>query len=186
MQFSVQKVRATDSTNDDLWELVAKGAPEGTAVRALRQNAGRGQWGRVWMSPEGGLYFSVLLCPRMPESCWARLSPALAGAVAGVVREECGLDEERVWVKCPNDVVCDQGKLCGISLDARRGCVVVGCGVNVFHADRPIETDGRNVPAYMCDLGLAELPSVAYLDALMEKLLAAMGAALEEMEQSVE
>lgn len=185
MQFTVHEKRVTASTNSDVWELAHQGAPAGTAVVANCQRAGRGQWGRVWMSPEGGLYFSFLLRPRMPEAQWPRLSPAMAHAVAAVVRSECGLGEDDVWVKHPNDVLCTRGKICGISLDAKAGCVVVGCGVNVFHADRPVETDGRNVPAYMCDLGNLGLPSRAYLKELMNKLLAAMGAAFEEMERCV-
>lgn len=233
MHFSILRKDTTASTNDDVWELAAQGAPEGSVVVARSQKQGRGQWGRVWVSPEGGLYFSLLLRPTAPQSEWPQLSSAIARAVCRVVRMECGVDPgayeieaapssaegrphepsemsegavvssvvaamkklvageggsqnasadvriaDSIHVKHPNDVVCDAGKICGISLEARNGCVVIGCGVNVFHPDRPIETDGRNTPAYLVDVaeGRLGVPNKEYLDALLDALLASIDA----------
>lgn len=175
MQFSIRQKDATASTNDDVWQLACEGAPTGTVVVARSQRKGRGQWGRVWVSPEGGLYFSILLRPSAPKAEWPEYGVEFAEAIAGVIRQECGLDQASVWVKHPNDVVCAQGKLCGISLESKEGDFVVGIGVNVYHPDRTIETDGRNTPAYMQDLGLPGIPSAEYLDELLVKLLAAIG-----------
>ncbi|MCS6921340.1 MAG: biotin--[acetyl-CoA-carboxylase] ligase, partial [Elioraea sp.] len=47
------------STSDILAALAAEGAPEGTAILARRQTAGRGRAGRGWESPEGNLHLSV-------------------------------------------------------------------------------------------------------------------------------
>ncbi len=225
------------STNDDVWSLAKQGAPEGAVVVASSQKQGRGQWGRAWMSPEGGLYFSLLLRPTLAQSEWPALSLAIARAICRTLRAECGVEpdaftEEQAppesghgtnkmadsdlhtskkakaattdisqdmdsWhtaltqgasaadmlalaqsirVKHPNDVVCDAGKICGISLEAREGCVVVGCGVNVFPPSNPVKTDGRNEPAYLFDLAGSRLgvPSAEYLDALLDALLAAI------------
>ncbi len=235
MHFSILRKDTTASTNDDVWELAAQGAPEGSVVVARSQKQGRGQWGRVWVSPEGGLYFSLLLRPTAPQSEWPQLSSAIARAVCRVMRMECGVDPDTyeieaapssaggshessemtegavassvvaavkklvagegksqdapasvriadsIHVKHPNDVVCDAGKICGISLEARNGCVVIGCGVNVFHPDRPIETDGRNTPAYLVDVaeGRLGVPNKEYLDALLDALLSSIGAEVE-------
>ena len=237
MHFSITHKDVTASTNNDVWSLANQGAPEGVVVVARSQKQGRGQWGRVWMSPEGGLYFSFLLRPTLAKSKWPTLSPAIAHAVCRALRSECGVDpdaftEEQalsesenaanktadsalhtnnkanvtadtlqdadhpnnaltqsalsvedtlalaqsIHVKHPNDVVCDAGKICGISLEARGECVVVGCGVNVFPPSHPVETDGRNEPAYLFDLAPSRLgaPSVGYLDALLDALLTAI------------
>lgn len=180
MLFSITTKDVTDSTNDDVWALAAQGAPTGTVVTARRQRAGRGQWGRVWMSPEGGLYFSVLFRPGTPERTWPSYSAAFANAVAEVLREECDVDDAVIRVKAPNDVVCDQGKLCGISLESRSGVIVVGVGVNVFHSDRPIVTDGRNEPAYVCDVAADYIaPSLRALDDLLQRLLSAFAVVME-------
>lgn len=193
MVFAIQRKDATESTNDDVWELARQGAAEGTVVVARSQRRGRGQWGRVWVSPEGGLYFSLLLRPVAPQREWPAISPAVARALCRVVRMECGVDPDAlgteggsaapgcrmadsIRVKHPNDVVCDGGKICGISLEARDGCVVVGCGINVFHPGRPVETDGRNEPVYLVDLAEGRLGVFGepYLDALLDALLDAI------------
>jgi BirA family biotin operon repressor/biotin-[acetyl-CoA-carboxylase] ligase len=42
------------------------GAPCGTAVIAREQVTGQGRQGRVWHSPPGNLYLSVVLRPSVP------------------------------------------------------------------------------------------------------------------------
>ena len=63
------------------------GEPDGLAVLARRQTAGRGSRGRSWVSPAGNLYLSVLLRPRGRGArrrrngrCWPAV--ALAEALA--------------------------------------------------------------------------------------------------------
>ena len=161
MNFDIIYKDVTGSTNDDVWELANHGAHAGVVVRALRQEAGYGQWKtRVWVSPEGGLYFSILLQPRIPEEEFPSMSPRLAEAVARIVRQMAGVDQDAVWVKAPNDVVCEAGKLCGMSLDAKDGKVVLGVGLNVFRPEGGITTDGRNVAAYVSELGDDELSAI--------------------------
>ena len=64
------------STNDYLKEAARGGAPEGLAVLAERQTAGKGRLGRSFQSPAGlGLWMSVLLRPTCPPE---RLPPVTA------------------------------------------------------------------------------------------------------------
>ena len=196
MNFDITRKDVTGSTNDDVWELANAGAQPGVVVRALQQVSGRGRWrNRAWVSPEGGLYFSVLLRPSLPADQLPNISPRFAQAAARVVRNETGAAEDEVWVKHPNDVKCAAGKLCGMSLDAKDGLVVLGVGLNVFHPATDIVTDGRNVAAYVCDLGTAHTRNdalsksidapelrVAYLDTIMEKLLASIATELQAIE----
>ncbi|ACV21276.1 Bifunctional protein BirA [Slackia heliotrinireducens] len=184
MAFDITYKQTTGSTNDDVWDLAQAGAPQGTCVAAFEQTAGRGKWDRVWVGPRGGLYFSFILRPTTPVSEWPQMSPAIAEAIAKVVREQTGAGADEVWVKLPNDVLCHQGKLCGILLEAKDGVVVVGCGLNVFPPETPAQTDGRNVPAYVSDLGnFVGVTGVdpakadahdAYLTALVPKLAASI------------
>ncbi|MEW6172394.1 MAG: biotin--[acetyl-CoA-carboxylase] ligase [Bacillota bacterium] len=51
------------STNDRAKELAHAGAVEGTVVAAEEQTGGRGRRGRLWHSPHGGLWFSLILRP---------------------------------------------------------------------------------------------------------------------------
>lgn len=152
MRFRVTWKGTTASTNDDVWALARAGEPAGACVASFAQESGRGTWKRVWESPRGGLYFSFLLRPRTPQAVWPESSILLARTCAQVIRDFCGVGDGIVRVKPKNDVVCDAGKLAGISLEARDGCLNVGCGTNVFKPEGGIRTDGRNVPAYLEDL----------------------------------
>ena len=124
-----------DSTNNELKRRAAAGAPDGLAVVAEAQTAGRGRRGRSFASPAGGLYLSVLLRPDCPLEQVSALTAWSAVAVCDAVEAVCGL---RPGIKWPNDVILEGRKLCGIltelELEAesgRLGCVIVGIGVNV-------------------------------------------------------
>jgi BirA family biotin operon repressor/biotin-[acetyl-CoA-carboxylase] ligase len=159
-----------DSTSDLCTKLAAAGEPEGLAIMALRQTAGRGSRGRNWQSPVGNLYISALLRPpgMLAEGGrWALLSAvALAEALASVLP-----DPGLLALKWPNDVLLDGRKVSGILLDATAGqggaidWLVIGCGVNLAHAP---EVPGRRTacvaefapppaPAAMAEVLLARL-----------------------------
>ena len=118
---------ALASTNDEARRLAAAGEPEGALIVARRQTAGRGRSGRVWSSPAGNLYFSLLLRPDRPPAEAAQLSfvAALAAAEAAAVP---------VALKWPNDVLAGGRKLCGILLEGSDGWLVIGVGINVAAA----------------------------------------------------
>ena len=54
----VRWVETVNSTNSLAWALMAARLEQPIAI-ASSQSAGRGQWGRQWRSPAGGLYLSV-------------------------------------------------------------------------------------------------------------------------------
>ena len=92
----IYKRGVTGSTNDDVWDLANHGAHPGVAVRALRQESGRGQWKtRPWVSPEGGLYFSVLLEPRIPEEEFPSDEPSPRRGRGAHRAQHCGCDRKR-------------------------------------------------------------------------------------------
>ncbi len=125
-----------DSTNSLCKRLAMEGAPDGTAVIADCQSAGRGRRGRSFQSPAGmGIYFSILWRPEVPPQDLMSL-PAL-GAVAAcrAVEEVCGVCPEIKW---PNDLVLHGKKLGGIltemAMESESGLVeyvVLGIGINV-------------------------------------------------------
>jgi BirA family biotin operon repressor/biotin-[acetyl-CoA-carboxylase] ligase len=152
-----------DSTSDLCAELAAAGEPEGLAVMALRQTAGRGSRGRNWQSPVGNLYLSALLRPpgTLAEGGrWALLvAVALADALASVLP-----DPGLLVLKWPNDILLDGRKVSGILLDATAkpggtpaaqiDWLVIGCGVNLAHAP---EVPGRRT-ACVAEFALPPTP----------------------------
>lgn len=122
------------STNDLARDRLAKNSPEGLTVVADSQTRGRGRLGRAWRSAPGlGLYFSVLLRPRLD----ARRLPLLALMASVAVADAIGEFAGATKLKWPNDVLLNGKKTCGIlaeycKTESSEG-VVVGIGVNVNH-----------------------------------------------------
>jgi BirA family transcriptional regulator, biotin operon repressor / biotin---[acetyl-CoA-carboxylase] ligase len=118
------------STSDRLKERARDGAPEWTVVLAHEQTGGRGRQGRLWASPPGGLYLSVLLRPRVEA---AGLIPLAAGVAVVEALREWGVAAELKW---PNDALAGGRKLAGILAEASSSAsgvdwVVLGLGVNL-------------------------------------------------------
>jgi BirA family biotin operon repressor/biotin-[acetyl-CoA-carboxylase] ligase len=120
------------STMDAARELAKKGAKEGTIVIAEAQTHGRGRLSREWLSPEGGIYFTVVLHPRISPAYAPRINLMASIAVAATIRKLFGLKAEVKW---PNDVLIEGKKVCGIlaEMDAEMDVVNfvnVGIGIN--------------------------------------------------------
>lgn len=142
MSWRLRRYLSLPSTSDLCTDLARAGEPEGLAVLAERQTAGRGSRGRTWESPSGALALSVLLRPREPATStghWALLS---ALALHEALAEHAPMGA--LSLKWPNDVLIDQppgtkGKIGGILLDAAFGpegldWLVIGFGANLVDA----------------------------------------------------
>jgi BirA family biotin operon repressor/biotin-[acetyl-CoA-carboxylase] ligase len=124
--------RIVDSTNDWAKELAMYGAYEGTVVIAETQTTGRGRLGREWVSTSGGLWFSLILRPKLHPIEAVKLTFVAGLAVAKVLHETFDLKVETKW---PNDVLVNGRKICGILTEMNTtgenvNFVVVGVGVN--------------------------------------------------------
>lgn len=123
------------STNTVLKAMAAEGAPEGLALIAGEQTAGRGRMGRSFYSPaDSGLYMSLLLRPTLPAAEAVRVTACAAVAVAEAIEELSGLPAQIKWV---NDILVGGRKVCGILTEASLDCesgglsyAVVGIGIN--------------------------------------------------------
>jgi len=120
------------STMDAARELAKEGAGEGTIVIAEAQTRGRGRLSREWLSPEGGIYFTLVLRPRISPAYAPRINLMASIAVAATIRKLFGLKAELKW---PNDVLIEGRKVCGIlaEIDAEMDVVNfvnVGIGIN--------------------------------------------------------
>ncbi len=122
----------------------APGLPEpGTAILALDQTAGRGQYGTTWWSEPGkSLTMSVINFPDfLPAREAFRLNVAMALGVMDTLREQAGA----AWcLKWPNDVYAGDLKIAGILIEngVSRGNLtysVFGFGLNVNQREFPPE-----------------------------------------------
>ena len=141
-RFVLHRYDSIDSTNTEAKRLADVGAPAGTVVLATEQTAGRGRQDRLWASPPGNLYISLLLRPDKPVGAVAQLGFVAAVAVAETVQEVAPSSYPRL--KWPNDLLLDGRKLAGILLETATAAtggiawLVMGMGINVAAA--PIAT----------------------------------------------
>lgn len=104
--FRLQTYEVLASTNEVVKAALHEGEPEGLVVQAFSQTGGYGRQGRVWASPRGGLYLSVLLRPQVPTEQLPTLS-----LVAGLAARRAAISlidsrfSENVLMKWPNDLV---------------------------------------------------------------------------------
>ncbi len=142
----LEVVGEVGSTNDRVMAAGRDGAPEGLAIIADRQTAGRGRLGRPWASPPGvGLYTSILLRPNLPANQVSLLSLVAGLAVAEGIESVVGLAPLLKW---PNDLLVDGKKLAGIlietaGMESRVGYVGVGIGINVSHTVQDLPEELR-------------------------------------------
>ena len=108
---------------------------EGTVVVAETQTAGKGRKGRKWVSIKGkGIYFSILLKPKIPVSEILRFSLIFPLAVHKTI-----LDFEiQAKIKWPNDIYINGKKTAGILTETdiegnEINKAVVGIGININH-----------------------------------------------------
>ena len=156
------------STMDAARELAKKGVGEGTIVIAEAQTRGRGRLSREWLSPEGGIYFTLVLRPKMSPAYAPRINLMASVAVAATIRKLFGLKAELKW---PNDVLIEGRKVCGIlaEMDAEMDVVNfvnVGIGIN---ANTSIPQFEKTVTSLKDALG-KEISRKEFLSALLMEI----------------
>lgn len=157
------------STNDLAKSFAIDGEEEGLVVTSRTQLAGRGRMGHAWVSPEGGLYLSVILRPKVPVQDMLRMTVLACVPVAETIEEASGC---KTTVKWPNDVEIDGRKVAGLLVEsASRGSdisfMVLGIGINLN-----VDTVNLGVPeaASVSACAGKELDREAFLNLLLYRL----------------
>lgn len=103
-------------------------------VCARAQTGGVGRHGRIWSSPPGNLYWTILLDDPadLPRDAGLAFATALAIIDALVAT---GTPRDRLRLKWPNDILLDGRKLAGLlveaSLSGSEAQIIVGVGINI-------------------------------------------------------
>ena len=148
--FDIAYFKEVTSTNEQVKKALRAHANERYVCRARKQTGGYGRQGRLWTSPEGGLYQSLLLRPGGSLEKLPTLGFVMALSIRAALLRLAAVPPETVQVKWPNDLMVDDDKIAGISMEATSGGVCIGMGVNVFKPDETAEilSDSRYQPAY--------------------------------------
>ena len=147
-------LQQTASTNDAILEIAPKNSREGLVLFAEYQTAGRGQRANRWESAPGkGLWFSVLLRPKIDINNSPRLTAWAAEAISKTIQKEFCL---KTTIKFPNDIQIGGRKVAGVLVEMRAQekaphLAVCGIGINVNQVleDFPEELQGRAISLAM-------------------------------------
>ncbi len=125
------------STNKYAADLLkSENLPEGTVILAYHQTAGKGQFGKSWLTSAGeNLTFSVIL---KPVNLTVNNSFLISMCMAVSVRDTLltFLSSARIEIKWPNDILSNGNKISGILIENQVSHdnikhVIAGVGINV-------------------------------------------------------
>jgi BirA family biotin operon repressor/biotin-[acetyl-CoA-carboxylase] ligase len=143
MKFDILYFPKLDSTNNKALEFLESGADEGLVIVADHQTAGRGRFGRRWVSDLGNLFASITLRPNKPLQNLSEIAFVAAIAIGTALKEYLNDTPINLKYKWPNDILINSQKVAGILIESYssgiqnipEGCIV-GMGVNIVsHPD---------------------------------------------------
>ena len=129
-----------DSTQNEALKIANESNKEGIIIIAEKQTGGKGRSGRKWISPKGGIWFSIILHPKFDISL----------ALSNAIEKTCKIKTELKW---PNDLTIKGKKLAGMLVDASLESnkienLVLGVGINFEVNSKEIEKTLKNTPNF--------------------------------------
>lgn len=121
------------STMDKATELAHQGCENFSVVVTDHQIRGRGRLQRSWQSEQGGLYFTMVLRPRLDPGTAPLVNLAAAVDLARALTTLYPIDAKVKW---PNDVLVGESKIAGILSQMASEAdqvhfICLGIGINV-------------------------------------------------------
>ena len=130
-----EQVPSTNALARQMLHEVGNEVQPGTVLSAEQQTGGLGRMNRVWMSPEGGIWATIVVMPKLNVDQTFSIMMAGSLALARAIRHEFGLS---ALIKWPNDVFIGDKKVAGMTIALAadeyilRYCLIgVGIDVNV-------------------------------------------------------
>ncbi|RMW39818.1 MAG: biotin--[acetyl-CoA-carboxylase] ligase [Nitrosopumilus sp.] len=150
---------STDSTQNQALKMAEEPENDGAIIVAEKQTGGRGRSGRKWVSPKGGIWFSVILHPRFDISVTTLFPIASALALSIALEKTFKISPELKW---PNDITIKGKKLAGMLVDVSLESnkienLVLGVGINFDVDAKQIEKNLKNTPNFYGVTSLNEL-----------------------------
>jgi len=139
------------SSTMDVAKKLAKRGKEAIVI-AETQTSGRGRLGRRWHSEKGGIYFTIILRPKIGPAHAQIINLMAAVSVARAIRALFNLEAKLKW---PNDVLIRGKKVCGILAEMEAEMDVIkfvnlGIGIN---ANNPISLYEEGATSIKEELG---------------------------------
>ena len=139
-----------ESTQNQALKIANDLTDEGTIIVAEKQTGGKGRSGRKWISPKGGIWFSIILYPKFDISNTTLFPIASSLALSIAIQKTCKISTELKW---PNDITIKGKKLAGMLIDAsfesnKIENLILGVGINFSVNIKEIERVLKKTPNY--------------------------------------
>jgi BirA family biotin operon repressor/biotin-[acetyl-CoA-carboxylase] ligase len=147
-----------DSTQKQAMKMASKEASNGTIIIAEKQTSGKGRLGRKWISPKGGIWFSIILRPKFDISIITLFPIASSLALSNAIEKTLNIKAEVKW---PNDITIKGKKVAGMLVDASLESnkienLVLGVGINFDVDIKQIEKILKDTPNFYGVASLSE------------------------------
>lgn len=139
-----------DSTQNQALKMADKSENDGAIIIAQKQTGGKGRAGRRWISPRGGIWFSIILRPKFEISSTTLFPIASSLALSKAIEKIFKISPELKW---PNDVTIKNKKLAGMLVDVTLESntiqyMVLGVGINFDIDVKQIEKILKDTPNF--------------------------------------
>lgn len=123
---------SVDSTQNFASSIAQNPKENGTIVISKKQSSGKGRMNRKWISPNGGLWCSIILHPKFDVSIVTIFPLAASLALAIAIEKTHGKKPELKW---PNDLTINHKKVAGMLVDLSLASnsiesLILGVGIN--------------------------------------------------------
>lgn len=132
--YNISYFKEINSTNTYLKSIINEDNTKKILVVSSKQLKGRGRLNRVFESPDGGIYFSLLIESHNNNDDNLLITSIAAVAISRALKKVCNINTQIKWV---NDIYIDDKKVCGILTEGiidmeggRISSMVVGIGIN--------------------------------------------------------
>jgi BirA family transcriptional regulator, biotin operon repressor / biotin---[acetyl-CoA-carboxylase] ligase len=148
------RLAAVTSTMDEGRALAASGETGPLWIVADSQSGGRGRHGRIWTSPPGNLYATLLLTEPCPQARAPELGFVASLALHDAINGCTGLESPDLALKWPNDVLVRGAKVAGLLLEGQTlpgktaFVVTIGLGINIQSAPEDTPYPATTLSAY--------------------------------------
>ncbi len=140
-EFKIKNFKKISSTNQKAKELALGGTVPWTVIVAEKQIAGYGKEKVPWFSPQGGLYFSIIL-PKSKIEDLQTLTIISAFIITKAIKDNFSLE---ALIKLPNDVLLNRKKVAGvltenvIGKDVKLSVLGIGLNTNIEKFPKELE-----------------------------------------------
>ncbi|MEK9149743.1 MAG: biotin--[acetyl-CoA-carboxylase] ligase [Candidatus Desantisbacteria bacterium] len=140
----IHRLSSVGSTNDLARTLIASGCQNGEVIISDIQTHGRGRDVKKWISPPGGLWFSIILFPTNFNPDKLALFSLIVGLVMSkTIENQTGLYCAIRW---PNDLYLKEKKVSGVLIESKLRLnsvewLIIGVGLNL-NVDKNLLPEG--------------------------------------------